>query len=355
MEAGVSAFTEGELQGGHEDMSPLQQAINDRVQGLAEDVFKALEHGDVDTAQELLGKLEQVPEDDDILDLIGNTGGDTEVPENLEDQTVTTGDGTNWIYGTTGDDIWTGTTGPDNYDGLAGNDSISGNEGTDSLKGSAGNDTINGDCDNDWVDGGSGNDVVDGGHGDDTLYGGDGYDVLSYGLTSYSQPVFVDLSHGYGSMFVSHTESDYDVVSGFEGVVGTVHNDDLRGDSGNNTLQGSTGADALAGGGGDDTFYYNLCSSCEGGDTVTDFNASGSGDSDKFKFNSENFNPTEPFRSMAVYDGSHGQDAGAQFIYDEGDQQLYYDPDGSGNTAGILIANLTGTSSAVTAGDIELI
>ena len=94
----------------------------------------------------------------------------------------------------------------------------------------------------DTVDAGDGNDVVDGGDGADDLDAGPGSDLL--GLLQNSAAMTVDLS--------VPSDSDGDVLAGFENVLGTFFGDTISGDDGINELFGFRGADALSGLGGDD-------------------------------------------------------------------------------------------------------
>src|SRR5689334_6751166 len=127
---------------------------------------------------------------------------------------------------------------------------VNGTDGTDFLDGTTGADTIFGN---------GGDDEISGTEGVDTIYGGDGFDVLNYigaSTTSAEGGVSVDLSLGRGL----DGAADNDVISGIEGIGGTIFSDTLTGDSQANVLlgggvdpmvSGSSGFDILRGGGGD--------------------------------------------------------------------------------------------------------
>ena len=136
--------------------------------------------------------------------------------------------------------------------GEAGNDTAWGGAGNDLLYGGIGNDTLYGEADNDTLDGGTGGDRMDGGAGIDTLdYSGSNAGVI------------VNLTANTASG--GHAQGD--VISAFENITGSIHNDTLTGNSaanillggdGNDTLQGYAGDDTLRGGTGNDRIYGGL-------------------------------------------------------------------------------------------------
>ncbi|TIH19350.1 hypothetical protein D0S45_03995 [Marinifilum sp. JC120] len=378
------AIEAGAILGGEVPVAEIEAQLH----GLAGQVFGALSTGDLAAAQQLLQNLQTLT--DDIIDELINNGKIPEATAETEGQTYTDSDGTNWIYGTSGDDSWEGTSGVDYYDGLAGNDTISGMEGNDVLHGNTGEDTIYGNCDNDIIAGGDDGDTVYGGNGSDTMDGGNGYDIVSFAdLGTPSMDTYIDMNDGhgpgssYGLASIDHVE---DYFINFEGVVGTSGNDYINGNSldndifggqgddtlignagedsitgamGSDTLIGGAGKDTLTGGDGVDRFTYKNVSECPAlatnADSVTDF-VSGT---DKFVFSSSGGFTVggTPFATSADYNGSTGTglSANAQFVYDSTNDQLWYDADGSGSGAGVAVANLVGSSNDVASGDIEYI
>lgn len=123
----------------------------------------------------------------------------------------------------------------DDYAQHAGDDTLSGGEGNDYLNGEGGNDALFG---------GEGSDYLLGNVGDDYLHGGQGADVL-YGDEAIAQA---------GDQ-VSHQAGGQDQLYGGEGddrLYGGAGNDFLRGDAGDDLLDGQAGNDVLKGAGGSD-------------------------------------------------------------------------------------------------------
>ena len=141
-------------------------------------------------------------------------------------------------------------------------DSITGDSGANYLRGSFGNDTLIGGDGNDFLQGDSGADVLDGGNGSDWAY-----------YVSAGAAITVNL----GNAALNNGEATGDSYMSIENIVGGRFDDDITGDSNNNTLRGFLGDDTLNGGGGNDilrgeagndTFVFEI-----GGDndTITDW------------------------------------------------------------------------------------
>ncbi|GEO13362.1 PQQ-dependent sugar dehydrogenase [Microvirga aerophila] len=139
--------------------------------------------------------------------------------------------------------------------GSAFNDIIRGSNGNDAVNAGAGNDSVSGRAGNDRLSGNAGDDWINGGPGRDTMSGGSGVDTVSY--AGFAAGVTVDLGRslqrGPGALG--------DVLSGFENIAGSSHNDVLIGDAlanllsggaGHDRLSGRTGNDVLRGGAGND-------------------------------------------------------------------------------------------------------
>ena len=130
----------------------------------------------------------------------------------------------------------------ENAIGGSGADTLIGNLVANVLTGGAGADTIIG---------GDGNDELTGGVGADVLDGGAGVDIANY--ASSNAGVNVNLTTGVGSG--GHAAGD--TLVGIETVRGSVFNDILIGNAGNNRFNGNLGSDTMTGGLGNDTYIVD--------------------------------------------------------------------------------------------------
>ncbi|ESQ90368.1 hypothetical protein ABAC460_09440 [Asticcacaulis sp. AC460] len=114
---------------------------------------------------------------------------------------------------------------------------------------------------NDSYNGTGSDDTIDGGAGNDTLSGQGGFDIVSY--ASASGPVTVSLAMQGAAQA---TGNGSDLLTNFEGILGSAYDDQLFGDNNNNRLDGGSGNDNLFGGQGNDTYVINSA-----GDVITEF------------------------------------------------------------------------------------
>ena len=132
--------------------------------------------------------------------------------------------------------------------------------------------------------------------------------------------------------------------------------DSLDGAGGADVLRGGTGIDTLTGGTGDDTFRFSALNEC--GDLITDF-AGNLGNNDRFQITAAAFGgglvagalAANQFQTRA---DNIAQDADDRFIFNTTDRTLWFDADGSGAGAAIMVADLQ-AGAVVTAADILLI
>ncbi len=214
------------------------------------------------------------------------------------------GQGNDTLHGSIGSDLLQGGAGADQLDGGAGSDtatydqsiagvtvnlttgqghggdaegdtltsieSLIGSKHHDTLIGSDQDDSLNGLDGDDHLSGGVGNDILNGGSGSDILDGGAGEDTAYYGASQNG--VSVDLT----SMLATGGDAEDDTLSSIENLIGSNHNDELRGNAeanklygeagddhligedGDDTLSGGAGTDILQGGAGDDTYLVGL-------------------------------------------------------------------------------------------------
>ncbi|MBM3616331.1 MAG: hypothetical protein FJX28_13155, partial [Alphaproteobacteria bacterium] len=156
-------------------------------------------------------------------------------------------------------------------DTLVGVENLFGSAFNDSLYGSTGNNFIRGGLGNDLIEAGNGDDILNGGAGRDSLYGGQGMDYLDY--TDSNAAVSINL--GTGAASGGHATGD--VLTGVDGIFGSVFDDTLIGfdnqglvgDVYTNVFFGGGGNDYIDVGGGDDIAFGD-----EGNDTIF----AGSGD-----------------------------------------------------------------------------
>lgn len=147
-----------------------------------------------------------------------------------------------------------------------------------------------------------------------------------------------------------------DVVRG-DGQVNQLYgfggNDSLDGAGGIDTLQGGTGTDTLTGGLGNDSFRFYALNEC--GDFITDFSNSGSND-DRIQVLASAFGGGLVAGTLAAADfqsraDNVAQDGTDRFIFRTTDRTLWFDADGSGAGAALLVADLQ-AGAVVTAADI---
>jgi VCBS repeat-containing protein len=221
------------------------------------------------------------------------------------------------ITGTAEDDTLTGTVGGDTINGLGGNDVVNGGAGADLIDGGDGFDILYGEADDDVIDGGNNDDYAWGGEGADQMSGGTGNDGL-FGENGDDQ-----LSGGDGD----------DSLEGSEG------DDTLVGGDGQDFLTGGLGSDVLTGGVGGD--FFNFQSASDGPDEITDF-ATGT---DQIRVSASDFGGgLAAGGAVSLVSGSDpraNDDATGQFLYDTDDGSLFWDADGTGSGAAVLVATLS--------------
>ena len=172
--------------------------------------------------------------------------------------TITGGNGNDFLYGMGGNDT---------LNGGAGNDVLDGGEGADNLQGGTGNDKMTGGEGNDRLDGGEGADLMVGGLGNDTYIVDNNGDIVTEGLNGGTDAVQITL-HNYTltnnvetlvftgtGAFTGRGNAIANTITGGSGndfLYGMGGNDTLYGGAGNDALDGGDGADNLQGGAGND-------------------------------------------------------------------------------------------------------
>jgi Ca2+-binding RTX toxin-like protein len=228
--------------------------------------------------------------------------------------------GNDYIQGMDGDDTLDGGDGNDFLFGGLGIDSLNGRDGDDAMFGGDGNDDLTGENGNDWLYGNAGHDVMNGGEGNDILDGDAGRDTLNGGTDN-------DELHGDGGA------------------------DILKGQDGNDFIEGGAGADNLSGGADDDIYYY--ASTAHGRDRILDFNT----DQDQFHFKASAFGVEGGYNvveglTFIANNNPFAQTDDATVLYETDTGRLYFDGDGTGAGAAVLIATIKGAPSV---GDDDII
>lgn len=165
----------------------------------------------------------------------------------------------------------TGDAAGDSYssiEGLIGSafaDRLSGNAVANILYGGDGNDRLLGGSGNDQLFGGAGADLLDGGFGADHMDGGPGFDTAVYSLANAG--VTVDLTGGFTD---TGTIANGDTFHQVEGLIGSIHNDQLYGDAQNNSIDGRAGNNYLSGRAGNDTLLAGAQNDTLNGGTGAD-------------------------------------------------------------------------------------
>jgi Ca2+-binding RTX toxin-like protein len=158
-------------------------------------------------------------------------------------------------------------TGIENLVGSNHDDSLGGDGSDNRLEGGAGDDHLQGWDGNDWLLGGADDDWLNGGVGADVLDGGSGSDGASYFFSSAG--VSINLTTGTAN----GGDAAGDTLISIEKLGGSLHDDTLVGNHGNNFLAGFSGTDVLQGNAGADTFAFSKIEKglAREADRITDF------------------------------------------------------------------------------------
>ena len=164
-----------------------------------------------------------------------------------------------------------------------------------------------------------------------------------------------DAMRGFGGNDTVYGYNGNDTLSGDTGndiLFGGLGNDRLLGNDGADRLVGEAGVDVLTGGAGLDVFVFTNASAMHR-DSITDFRAI----DDALHFDNAAFTAftyTGRLRAADFVAGTAAADGADRFIYQQSTGNLWYDRDGSGTAAKILVAELADGTS-LTAADIFII
>jgi Ca2+-binding RTX toxin-like protein len=222
-----------------------------------------------------------------------------------------------------------------------------GNSAANTLVGNAGNNILNGGASTDRMAGGGGNDtyIVDNAGDIISETSNAGTDTVKASV-SYTLAANVERLYLTGTAAINGTgnsaandlvgNAGNNILNGGDGadrIAGGAGNDRLIGGAGNDTLDGQAGSDTLTGGAGADKFVFRQSTiKTAGADHITDFTSS-----DVLAFDVSS-GPTGSLAASAFRLGTAALDSNDRFIYDTKAHALYYDGDGNGATAKVLIA-----------------
>jgi hypothetical protein len=170
----------------------------------------------------------------------------------------------------------------------------------------------------------------------DYLYGGDGLGGINYSIAASSGTAAVGLTlTGSAGADKLVGEGGGDRLFGYAG------NDKISGGGGDDWLVGSAGIDRLSGGSGADAFFFDYPNG--GADKVVDFNA---GEGDTLVFDSAVFTALADgigAGNVVISTQASALDADDYLLLSTRNGKLFYDLDGSGNYAPILLAGVKGS------------
>lgn len=210
---------------------------------------------------------------------------------------------------------------------------------------------------NDQITGSAGDNEFAGMRGRDTINGGGGDDLVVYeddhwdgGRLGIKVDLETSISNGVVTGFAVDGFGQRDTLINIEDVRGTRYDDLIIGSRFSNRLRGGDGDDTLAGGGGNDAFYWRGQDEIGDDDVVNGFATSGAG-ADVLQFRTDTFNNMTT--DLVLVNGTAATEAVGTFVFDATTSTLYWDEDGTGGTAQVKIAVLTGVTS-LTAANFDL-
>lgn len=134
-----------------------------------------------------------------------------------------------------------------------------------------------------------------------------------------------------------------ETMKNIEDIIGSDHDDTIRGDNNANQIEGGYGADNLRGNGGADRFHFDEAGSF--GDSIADFTSG----EDLFSFNGGVIGLTAGWKFA---NGAGGVTNGESTFYMSG-RDLMLDIDGTGGTAAVLVATIQ-AGGTVAASDFDV-
>lgn len=240
-----------------------------------------------------------------------------------------------------------------------------GNALANRLLGNAAANVLNGLAGNDTIQGMGGADRMFGGAGDDTYFvedarnfvsevGGAGLDVVLSGITFSLAARSAGAVENLVLTGDRATNATGNAIGNF--LAGNTAGNVLSGLAGDDKLNGLAGKDTLIGGLGKDTFQFTAVPSAANADRIVDFNVR----DDTIALNDTTFTalgaPRAALNPVMFWKSATGlaHDANDRIVYNTSTGQLFYDADGNGRGAAVLIATIA-NKAALTAADFSVI
>jgi Ca2+-binding RTX toxin-like protein len=287
--------------------------------------------------------------------MTGGVGNDRYVVQNTADKVVEAGGGgidsvsSSISYRLPGNVEKLTLTGSSDLGGNGNNSSntITGNSGLNNLGGSDGHDSLYGMDGVDTLSGGNGHDLLDGGDGGDSMTGGAGNDryVVDSSADRFIEASGSDFDGVYASIsYTLPSEVELLALTGSSNISGTGNtaSNSIGGNSGNNKLTGGGGNDSLSGGPGADIFRFSSALNASTNvDIIFDYNPA----DDTLELENSVFTKltTTGVLSASSFRASstgNAADSNDYVLYETGTGQLFYDADGNGAGAKVLVADL---------------
>ena len=365
-------FVENGMIGGLRDLTLTGNALNNSLSTQAENTTLIGGGGD-DVLNGAIGTHMFGGAGNDILNggensyLAGGAGADQLIGDGTHQAIADYRDAATDIIVFAGSNIFN--TGDAAGDTLANITSVYGSSHNDILGADSSGQVLSGQDGNDWLVGNSGstrlfgdggNDVLVSGSGADDFRGGDGIDVVSYRNATAGITFNMSTGQNAGDAIGDTIARDVEYVWGSEfndTIINRIPLVHLNGYGGDDTLSGyydseffygGTGADTITTDAGvDDIFYLKWAD--EGGDTITDF-AHGTDHItlSRYWFGFGNIAGSAAALTSTDADfittGTTAASAKPTFFWNDTTKVLEFDPDGTGVTAAVTLATLTGAT-----------
>jgi Ca2+-binding RTX toxin-like protein len=241
---------------------------------------------------------------------------------------------------------------------FSGNDTITGGSSDNLMFGLAGRDAIYGLAGNDVLDGGRDRDRLVGGSGNDT-YIFDGRDVIVEGangglLDTVISRVDCTLAANVENLTLTGWRDATGIGNasrntilgntGDNSLSGGIGNDSINGGAGNDTVNGGDGSDLLIGGTGNDRFAFDSLAIAANADNIRSFSHADDTIALDLTFFGGLGGANTTLAANRFVAGAGPVGTSAQIIWNSGVSSLFYDSDGTGGNAAVLIARFSGVS-----------